>query len=209
MRVAVAASGRGSNLEALLRSLGPGAPARVVLVLSDRAAAGALTLARSHGVPSAGPRRPGEPGRVARGARASRRRPRGAGRLPEAGAAPGDRALSRPHHQHSPRAAARVRRPRDVRPPGARGGAGERRARERRHACIWWTRSTIGARSWPRPGSRCCPEDDAGPPRGAGARGRASTAPGGRARGGPGRTSRPTPRTRGVSSVIVPACLAR
>ena len=50
MRVAVAASGRGSNLEALLHSLGPGAPARVVLVLSDRAAAGALTLARSHGV---------------------------------------------------------------------------------------------------------------------------------------------------------------
>ena len=50
MRVAVAASGRGSNLEALLRTLGPGAPARVVLVLSDRAAAGALALARSHGV---------------------------------------------------------------------------------------------------------------------------------------------------------------
>ena len=50
MRVAVAASGRGSNLEALLRTLGLGAPARVVLVLSDRAAAGALTLARSHGV---------------------------------------------------------------------------------------------------------------------------------------------------------------
>ena len=52
MRVAVAASGRGSNLEALLRTLRPGAPARVVLVLSDRAAAGALTLARSHGVPT-------------------------------------------------------------------------------------------------------------------------------------------------------------
>ena len=52
MRVAVAASGRGSNLEALLRTLGPGGAARVVLVLSDRAAAGALTLARSHGVPT-------------------------------------------------------------------------------------------------------------------------------------------------------------
>ena len=48
----MAASGRGSNLEALLRTLGPGAPARVVLVLSDRTAAGALTLARSHGVPT-------------------------------------------------------------------------------------------------------------------------------------------------------------
>jgi formyltetrahydrofolate-dependent phosphoribosylglycinamide formyltransferase len=53
MRVAVAASGRGSNLEALLRALGPEAPARVVLVLSDRADAGALALARSHGVASA------------------------------------------------------------------------------------------------------------------------------------------------------------
>jgi formyltetrahydrofolate-dependent phosphoribosylglycinamide formyltransferase len=52
MRVAVAASGRGSNLEALLRALGPEAPARVVLVLSDRAAAGALELARGHGVPT-------------------------------------------------------------------------------------------------------------------------------------------------------------
>ena len=41
MRVAVAASGRGSNLEALLRALGPEAPARVVLVLSDRAPAAA------------------------------------------------------------------------------------------------------------------------------------------------------------------------
>ena len=50
MRVAVAASGRGSNLEALLLALGSGAPARVVLVLSDRAAAGALALARAHGV---------------------------------------------------------------------------------------------------------------------------------------------------------------
>ena len=37
MRVAVAVSGRGSNLEALLRALRAGAPARVVLVLSDRA----------------------------------------------------------------------------------------------------------------------------------------------------------------------------
>jgi phosphoribosylglycinamide formyltransferase 1 len=52
MRVAVAASGRGSNLEALLRALGPEAPARVVLVLSDRAGAGALSLARAHRVPA-------------------------------------------------------------------------------------------------------------------------------------------------------------
>ncbi|MDQ3428098.1 MAG: phosphoribosylglycinamide formyltransferase [Gemmatimonadota bacterium] len=51
MRVAVAVSGRGSNLQALLLSLGPSAPARVVLVLSDRAGAPALELARRHEVP--------------------------------------------------------------------------------------------------------------------------------------------------------------
>jgi formyltetrahydrofolate-dependent phosphoribosylglycinamide formyltransferase len=52
MRVAVAVSGRGSNLEALLRALGPGAPARVALVLSDRAGAPALERAREQGVPA-------------------------------------------------------------------------------------------------------------------------------------------------------------
>lgn len=53
MRVAVCVSGRGSNLEALLDSLGPEAPARVVLVLSNRPDAGGLELARSRGVPVA------------------------------------------------------------------------------------------------------------------------------------------------------------
>lgn len=52
-RVAVAASGRGSNLAALLRTFGPGAPARVVLVLSNRPDAGALELARAAGVATA------------------------------------------------------------------------------------------------------------------------------------------------------------
>ena len=52
MRVAVAVSGRGSNLEALLRALGPAAPARVALVLSNRADAGALEVASAHGVPT-------------------------------------------------------------------------------------------------------------------------------------------------------------
>jgi len=52
MRVAVAVSGRGSNLEALLQSLGEDAPARVVLVLSNRPDAGALERARTHGVPT-------------------------------------------------------------------------------------------------------------------------------------------------------------
>ena len=51
MHVAVAASGRGSNLEALLGALGPGAPAQVVLVLSDRPDAPALTRAADRGVP--------------------------------------------------------------------------------------------------------------------------------------------------------------
>ena len=50
MRVAVALSGRGSNFEAVLRSLGPGAPAEVVLALSDREAPG-LALARERGIP--------------------------------------------------------------------------------------------------------------------------------------------------------------
>jgi len=50
MRVAVAVSGRGTNLEALLRALGPEAPARVVLVLSDRADAPALERAAGRGI---------------------------------------------------------------------------------------------------------------------------------------------------------------
>ncbi|MEZ4587067.1 MAG: phosphoribosylglycinamide formyltransferase [Gemmatimonadales bacterium] len=53
MRVAVCISGRGSNLAALLAALGPEAPARVVLVLSNRASAGGLELARAAGVPTA------------------------------------------------------------------------------------------------------------------------------------------------------------
>ena len=52
MRIAVAISGRGSNLEALLRALEPGAPAAVVLVLSDRADAAGLTRARERGIPA-------------------------------------------------------------------------------------------------------------------------------------------------------------
>jgi phosphoribosylglycinamide formyltransferase 1 len=52
MHVAVAVSGRGSNLEALLRALGPDAPARVVLVLSNRADSPALERAIAHRIPS-------------------------------------------------------------------------------------------------------------------------------------------------------------
>jgi formyltetrahydrofolate-dependent phosphoribosylglycinamide formyltransferase len=51
MRVAVAVSGRGSNLDALLRTLAPGRTAEVVLVLSNRAEAGGLDLARAREIP--------------------------------------------------------------------------------------------------------------------------------------------------------------
>jgi len=50
MRIAVAISGRGSNLQALLRALGPGAPAAIVLVVSDRAEAPGLAHARARGI---------------------------------------------------------------------------------------------------------------------------------------------------------------
>ncbi|HLB54008.1 MAG TPA: phosphoribosylglycinamide formyltransferase [Gemmatimonadales bacterium] len=52
MRVAVAASGRGSNLAALLGELAKdGSGARVALVVSNSAEAGALAIARRHGIP--------------------------------------------------------------------------------------------------------------------------------------------------------------
>ncbi len=50
MRVAVLASGGGTNLQALLDRCGKGARARVVLVASDKADAGALARARAAGV---------------------------------------------------------------------------------------------------------------------------------------------------------------
>lgn len=53
MRVAVAVSGRGSNLEALLEALGDGREARVALVLSNRADAPALERARRRGIAAA------------------------------------------------------------------------------------------------------------------------------------------------------------
>ena len=52
MRITVAISGRGSNLEALLRALQPGAPAEVVLVVSDRAEAAGLAHATSRDIPA-------------------------------------------------------------------------------------------------------------------------------------------------------------
>jgi phosphoribosylglycinamide formyltransferase-1 len=53
LRVGVLASGRGSNLQAILDAAArPGYPARVVLVISDREQAAALERARHHGVPA-------------------------------------------------------------------------------------------------------------------------------------------------------------
>jgi phosphoribosylglycinamide formyltransferase-1 len=51
-RVAVAISGRGSNLAALLDALPPGGSAGVALVVSNRADAGGLGLVRDRGVPT-------------------------------------------------------------------------------------------------------------------------------------------------------------
>lgn len=52
MRVAVLASGGGTNLQALLDTCQGSAPARVVVVISNKAAAGALERARRAGVPT-------------------------------------------------------------------------------------------------------------------------------------------------------------
>lgn len=54
-RLAVFASGGGSNLQAILEhfdALGAAAPARLALVLSDRKAAGALDRAKARGIPA-------------------------------------------------------------------------------------------------------------------------------------------------------------
>jgi phosphoribosylglycinamide formyltransferase-1 len=52
LRVATVVSGRGSNLAALLHALGAEGPARVVLVVSNRADAGGLSVAAQHAVPT-------------------------------------------------------------------------------------------------------------------------------------------------------------
>jgi phosphoribosylglycinamide formyltransferase-1 len=52
MRVAVAISGRGSNLAALLSALGQDDSAEVVLVISNVKTAGGLEIARQHHIPT-------------------------------------------------------------------------------------------------------------------------------------------------------------
>lgn len=51
MRIAVAISGRGSNLEALLQALEADDPAEIVLVITDKAEAPGLEHARRRGIP--------------------------------------------------------------------------------------------------------------------------------------------------------------
>ncbi len=53
MRIAVAVSGGGSNLQALLDALPAGSATAVVLVLSNKRAAGGLDRAEEHGIPTA------------------------------------------------------------------------------------------------------------------------------------------------------------
>ena len=53
MRIAVAVSGGGSNLQALLDTLPPGGPARIALVVSNTPKAGGLARAEAAGVPTA------------------------------------------------------------------------------------------------------------------------------------------------------------
>ena len=60
-RVAVAASGGGSNLGALLDAFPPGGEVEIVLVLSNRRDAGALERARTHGVAAVTLARPDAP----------------------------------------------------------------------------------------------------------------------------------------------------
>lgn len=53
MNIAVFASGRGSNFEAILHAIQRGElPARVVLLVSNTSSAGALELARAHNIPA-------------------------------------------------------------------------------------------------------------------------------------------------------------
>lgn len=54
LKIAVFASGRGSNFEAILNAIQTGKirNARIVLVISNNAEAGALTVARSNGIPA-------------------------------------------------------------------------------------------------------------------------------------------------------------
>jgi formyltetrahydrofolate-dependent phosphoribosylglycinamide formyltransferase len=61
MRVAVCISGRGSNMVALLEALSGDAPARVVLVISDRPGAGGLARAAAGRIATAVLRDPSDP----------------------------------------------------------------------------------------------------------------------------------------------------
>lgn len=65
-RVAVLISGRGSNMQALIEAAsGPDYPAEIVAVLSDKADAAGLDVARAHGVEAVAVPRKGHPDKAA------------------------------------------------------------------------------------------------------------------------------------------------
>ena len=64
VRIAVLASGGGTNLQALLDALGPDDPARVARVLSDRADAGALRRAEQAGIATTVLQDPADPAAI-------------------------------------------------------------------------------------------------------------------------------------------------
>ena len=156
MQVAVAISGRGSNLQALLDRLGPDAPARVALVLSNRDTAGGVDLARSRGVPVAVLADPASGSEWLRHLRAH-----GVDLLVLAG-----------YLKLVPAAVVEAYRGRilNIHPALLPAFGGPGMYGERVHAAVlasgsaragppytWWTRCTTGGRSWARPGCRSCP----------------------------------------------------
>ena len=80
-------------------------------------------------------------------------------RLPQAGAGAGHRALSWPHHQHPPRAAARRSAARGCTAAGCTRPCSRAAPARAAPPCTWWTRCTIAAPSWPRRGFRSLPGD--------------------------------------------------
>jgi len=66
LKIGVLASGRGSNFEAIARAVASGAiPAELAVLVSDRAEAPALSLARAHGIESLAIEAREHPGRAA------------------------------------------------------------------------------------------------------------------------------------------------
>ena len=176
---------------------GRSAPARVVLVLSNRPAPGRSTRAASPRRPGGGALRSGRRARLARAARPPPGRPARPGRLPQAGTRPRHRPLPPPHRERSPGPAARVRRRgmygRRVHEAVLASGARETGATVHLVDEVY-DRGAILAQA---PGARAAGRHPRSPRRPR-ARGRAPAAARRRPRGRRGRTPRATSRNRGV-----------